>query len=304
MTTSIPPRDIGNIVHSNDNVSNHDFKHTYTKVDGITLHHVHCGEGSPVLLLPGWPQTWYVWRHVMRALAKVGYRAIAVDLRGLGQSSRPTTGYDTGRVAADLHHLMRKLGHEHYPVIGHDVGMWIGYALASDHPEVVERLAILEAFIPGLARSPEIFLPQSQNVFMWHFMFNQLADLPELLIQGRERAYLSWMFDQWAYKRDRVAVETYIESYSSPGALRGGFAHYRAIPETSAQNERRAKTKLRMPVLALGAEHATADMPLTIMEPVANDLRGAILPGCGHFVPEEDPDALLAHVLPFLRGAS
>lgn len=112
----------------------------------------------------------------------------------------------------------------------------------------------MEAVIPGLAPSPEIFVPPAENVFLWHFMFNQL---PEMLIQGRERAYLAWMFDQWSYKRDAVAFDAYAEAYSAPGALRGGFAYYRAIPETIAQNTRRAERKLSMPVLALGAEHGT-----------------------------------------------
>jgi pimeloyl-ACP methyl ester carboxylesterase len=238
----------------------------------------------------------------MPALTAAGFRVIAVDPRGIGQSSRPANGYDMGRVAADLHYLMHQLGHERYAVLGHDIGMWIGYALASDYPQSVERLGIMEAVIPGLARSPMVFVSPAENVFLWHFMFNQLPDLPEMLIQGRERAYLAWMFDQWSYKRDAVALDAYVEAYSAPGALRAGFAYYRTIPETIAQNARRAERKLPMPVLALGAEHATAGAPFTTMQPVTVDLRGSILPGCGHFVPEECPDALLDHVIPFLRS--
>jgi pimeloyl-ACP methyl ester carboxylesterase len=278
------------------------FTHGYDDVEEVTLHHVSVGDGPPVLLIPGWPQTWYAWRHVMPALAAAGFRAIAVEPRGIGQSSRPAGGYDTGRAAADLHALMGRLGHARYAVLGHDVGMWIGYALASDYPQAVERLAVMEAVVPGLARSPVVFSPRAEVPFLWHFMFNQLPDLPETLIQGRERAYLSWMFDQWSYRREAVAVEAYIEAYSAPGALRAGFSYYRAIPETIAANIVRAERQLRMPVLALGAEHATADAPLETMRTAAADLRGAVLPGCGHFVPEEAPDALLAHLLPFLRG--
>jgi len=279
-----------------------DFAHGYLDVEDITLHHVTMGEGPPVLLIPGWPQTWYVWRHIMPALAAAGFRAIAVDPRGLGQSSRPVGGYDTGRVATDLHALMGRLGHERYSVVGHDIGMWIGYALASDYPQAVERLAIMEASVPGLAQSPPVFGPPEKNIFRWHFMFNQLPDLPEMLIQGRERAYLSWMFDQWAYRREAIAVDTYVEAYSAPGALRAGFSYYRAIPETIAQNTRRTERKLTMPVLALGGEHAAADAPLTTMQRVAVDVRGGILPGCGHLVPEESPDGLLEYLVPFLRG--
>lgn len=278
------------------------FVHGYDRIEGVKIHHVGVGEGPPVLLIPGWPQTWYVWRHIMTALAGAGFRVIAADPRGIGQSGRPADGYDTGRAAADLHGLMRKLGHERYSVVGHDVGMWIGYALASDRPGAVERLAVMEALIPGLDAPPPVFMPRGENVFFWHFMFNQLPDLPERLIEGRERAYLAWMFEQWSYRREAVAFDAYAEEYSVPGALRGGFAYYRAIPETIVQNAERARRKLAMPVLALGGEHATAGIPLETMRSVATDVRGGILPDAGHFVPEECPEALLEYLIPFLRG--
>jgi pimeloyl-ACP methyl ester carboxylesterase len=157
--------------------------------------------------------------------------------------------------------------------------------------------------IPGLTRAPEIFVPQARNTLLWHFMFNQLPDLPEMLIQGRERAYLAWMFDQRSYRRETIALDTYVEAYSAPGAMRAGFAYYRAIPETIAQNRRRAERKLAMPVLALGAEHSAGDGPLTTLKSVALNVSGGVLPDCGHFIPEESPDALLEHLVPFLRGA-
>lgn len=290
-------------MHASQPVSlTNDFVHGYHRVDGVTLHHVSAGDGPPVLLIPGWPQTWYVWRHVASALAAAGFRAVAVDPRGIGHSGRPAGGYDMARVAADLHELMHQLGHERYCVVGHDIGMWIGYALASDFPQDVQRLALTEAVIPGLAPAPEIFVTPAENIFLWHFMFNQVLDLPEMLIQGREREYLSFMFDKWAYKRDAVALETYLQTYAAPGGLRGGFSYYRAIPETIAQNKRRAERTLSMPVLAVGAEHATNDAPMITMKPVAPDLRGGILRGCGHFVPEESPDDFLEYLVPFLRG--
>ncbi len=130
---------------------------------------------------------------------------------------------------------MRALGHERYQVVGHDIGMWIAYALASDQPQAVRQLAVTEAVIPGLAPEPGIFAAPADNIFLWHFMFNQVADLPEALISGRERAYLEFMFDRWSYRRDAVAADTYIAAYSRPGALRAGFAWYRAIPEPSAR---------------------------------------------------------------------
>jgi pimeloyl-ACP methyl ester carboxylesterase len=287
-----------NVIHD-DPVNG--FAHAYTIIEGFRVHYVSDGEGPPVLLIPGWPQTWYAWRHIMPALATAGFRAIAVDPRGVGYSGRPEQGYDTGRVAADLHALMRRLGHERYAVVGHDVGMWIGYALASDYPKAIERLAVMEAIIPGLGQAPEIFVSPAVNNLLWHFMFNQLPDLPEMLTQGRERAYLAYIFDTRSYKRDAVAFETYAEAYSAPGALRAGFSYYRAIPETIEQNKRRAKDRLSIPVLALGAEYAARDRPLATMRAVGSDVRGGVLPGCGHYVPEESPEALLEQLIPFLH---
>jgi pimeloyl-ACP methyl ester carboxylesterase len=161
---------------------------------------------------------------------------------------------------------------------------------------------LIEAHIPGVAPAPAIFLPPAKNRARWHFMFNQLPDLPEMLIHGREEAYLSWMFEQWAFRRETVAVKTYVETYSVPGAIRAGFGYYRALPETIAQNTRRATAKLPMPVLALGGEHAAADAQRQMMESVACKLSGAVIPACGHFVPEEAPGALMDHLRLFLNN--
>jgi pimeloyl-ACP methyl ester carboxylesterase len=277
-----------------------DLEHTYLQVDGQRLHLVSAGSGKPVLLIPGWPQTWYAWRHVMSALAAAGYQAIAVDPPGTGLSDRPAGGYDTGSVARILHQCMLQLGHARYDVVGHDIGMWVAYALASDYPDAVAKLAVTEAVIPGLAAAPPIFVAPADNLFLWHFMFNQVLDLPEFLIAGKEREYIRFMFDKWSYRRERVAVEVYADAYASPGALRAGFAYYRAIPETIRQNTLRATKKLAMPVLAIGAEHATRDAPQDTMRAQAPDLRGAVIADCGHFVMEENPEQFLQHLLPFL----
>jgi pimeloyl-ACP methyl ester carboxylesterase len=227
---------------------------------------------------------------------------IAADLRGMGQSSRPLAGYDTGQLGRDLHGLMQQLGHAKYAVVGHDIGMWAGYALAADHPEAVERLAVIEGGIPGLIDpSPEVLMPQAQSAFFWQFMFNQQPDLPELLIQGRERAFMSYLFDKWAYRPDRIALSVYVDAYLAPGSVRAQMAYYRAFPDTMAQNVQRAQAKLTMPILALGGDHGVGDLPLTMLRPVANDVRGGVLQDCGHFAPEECPEGLLAELLPFLQ---
>ncbi|MGC5703080.1 alpha/beta hydrolase [Pseudomonas sp. NFXW11] len=289
-----------NAYTANPQAETYELIHDYVRIDGQRIHCVRAGSGRPVLLVPGWPQTWYAWREVIQALAANGFQAIAVDPPGSGQSDRPEQGYDTGHVAGVLHRVMQQLGHERYDLVGHDVGMWIAYALASDQPQAVRRLAMTEAVIPGLAAAPPIFVAPEQNIFLWHFMFNQLRDLPEALIAGRERVYLNYIFDRWSHRREAVAAEVYIEAYAAPGGLRAGFAYYRAIPETVRQNLLRAERPLSMPVLAIGAEHATNDAPLLTLQGRATDLRGAIVADCGHFIMEEAPEAFLGHLLPFL----
>ncbi|MER8769597.1 alpha/beta hydrolase [Mesorhizobium sp. M0092] len=285
-----------------ENDSEAGFVHGYSEVGDVRLHHVSVGDGLPVLLIPGWPQTWYVWRHVMKGLAEAGFKTIAVDPRGIGQSSRPARGYDTATAAADLHGLMRLLGYARFQVVGHDIGKWIGYALAADFPDAVERVALMDASIPGIAPNAEIFGPVEKLKFRWHFMFNQLSDLPEMLIQGREAQYLTWMFEQWSVQREAVAVDTYIAAYSSPGALRAGFSYYRAIPETIAQNTERRKTRLKMPVLAMGGEFSAGDGSRAILVDVTEQLRGVVVKGSGHIGPEEAPEAVLRDLVPFLAG--
>ncbi|MFA7260354.1 MAG: alpha/beta hydrolase [Aeromonas bestiarum] len=282
-------------------VNKADFQHQYVDVAGQKMHYVTMGKGEPVLLIPGWPQTWYAWRHVMTRLAAEGYMAIAVDPPGTGYSARPNTGYDTGAVATTLHRMMNQLGHKKYSVVGHDIGMWVGYALASYYPADIKKIALTEAVIPGLAPAPSIFVDPQENIFLWHFMFNQVQDLPETLTAGKEREYLNFIFDHWSYRRDRVAAQTYIDAYSSPGGLRAGFSYYRAIPQTIQQNKQRAEKKLMMPVLAIGADHATRDAPQQTMQGRAVNLQGAMLSECGHFVTEECPEQLMTVLLPFLR---
>ena len=237
----------------------------------------------------------------MRVLAANGYQAIAVDPPGTGYSVPLNGSYDTGRIATILSSLMSKLGHDTYSVIGHDIGMWVAYALAADFPQSVTSLAVTEAVIPGLATPPPIFVSPDENIFLWHFMFNQVMDLPEALVSGREETYLNYIFDKWSWHRDRVATETYIEAYKVSGRLTAGFNYYRSIPETIRQNKIRAAKNLEMPVLAIGAEQATNDAPYETMKKVAPYLSSAIVKDCGHFIMEEQPEAFCSLILEFLQ---
>ncbi|WP_307795360.1 alpha/beta fold hydrolase [Actinacidiphila acididurans] len=267
----------------------------------VRLHAVVGGDGPPLLLLAGWPQTWYAWRLVMPELAR-DFRVVAVDPRGVGLSDKPEDGYDTGTLAGDMAALMTALGHDRFAMVGHDVGMWTAYALAADHPDRIERLAVAEAAIPGLSPSPPLLGSHEANTRLWHFGFNRLGELNEQLVRGRERLYFGGQFEsKAAQKLPEEVVRYYIDTLASdPDALHASFAFYRALDTTIAQNEQRKKRPLGMPVLAIAGEANSGDLVADTMRLGAVDVQSVIIPGCGHYPAEEAPDAMLDALTRFL----
>ncbi|MFE4774900.1 alpha/beta fold hydrolase [Streptomyces sp. NPDC056713] len=268
------------------------FTSRLVEVNGLRLHAVTGGDGPALLLIGGWPQTWYAWREVMLALARQ-HTVVAVDSRGAGLSDKPDDGYDAGTLAADLVALMAALGHDRFDVAGHDIGTWTGYALAADHPERVGRLAILEAVIPGLTPSPPFFGPAAANLKLWQFGFNRLTDLNEELVRGRERLFFGWQFATKAATPDAIpayAVDVYVDAIAAdPRALRASFAYYRALDETIAQNEQRSKARLTLPVLAVGGALWSGANAAQTMRLAADDVTEVVLDDCGHYPAEEQP---------------
>lgn len=275
------------------------FTSRHVEVNGLRLHAVTGGDGPALLLIGGWPQTWYAWREVMPALAR-RHTVVAVDSRGAGLSDKPDDGYDAGTLAADLVALMTALGHDRFDAVGHDIGMWTAYALAADHPDRVGRLAILEAVIPGLTPSPPFFGPAAANLKLWQFGFNRLTDLNEGLVQGRERLFFGWQFATKAATPTAIpayAVDVYVDAITAdPRALRASFAYYRALDETIAQNEQRGKTRLTLPVLALGGALWSGASAAQTMRLAADDVTEVVLDDCGHYPAEEQP-ARFAEIL-------
>jgi len=277
------------------------FTSRYFDTGGLRQHVVTGGDGPPLLLLHGWPQTWYAWRLVMPELAR-HFTVIAPDQRGTGLSGRPQDGYDTGTLAADLVALMDALGHRRFAVAGHDTGMWIGYALAADHPDCVQRLAVAETPLPGVSPSPPLFANAHLNNALWHFAFNRLAAVNDQLVTGREQAYFGWQFATKAARPlPDYAVRHYIDTLAAdPGALHASFAIYRALDDTIAQNQQRKTQRLQMPVLGIGGEKSLRDQVADTMKLAADDVQTLVIPGCGHHPPEEAPEETLAALAAFL----
>src|SRR4030095_150612 len=215
-----------------DNVT---FSHHMATVNGIQLHYVMGGKGDPVVLLHGWPETWYSWHRVMPDLAK-NYTVIVPDLRGLGDSSKPPTGYDGKTVAEDIHQLVTQLGFKSIFLVGHDIGVLIAYPYAAAHPTEVKGLAVWGAPVPG-------FLPPGRPLLCW-IPFHQTPDVPEALVEGKEKEYMSWFYQHLAYDPAALtqeAINEYVSHYSAPGGMRGGFEYYRAIPLDAMQNQNYSK---------------------------------------------------------------
>jgi pimeloyl-ACP methyl ester carboxylesterase len=277
------------------------FTSRYIDAGGLRQHAVIGGDGPPLLLVHGWPQTWYAWRLVMPALAR-DLEVIAPDQRGIGLTDKPQDGYDPGTLADDLVALMNALGHQRFAVVGTDTGLPIGYALAADHPDRVERVALAEVpGPPGAVPQPPFFLPEPLNNKLWHIPVNRLDKLNEQLARGREDLYFGYEFNIQAEKKlPADVVDYYVALLSNPDSLHGTFAFYREWDTMMAQNEQRAKRPLTMPVLGIGGETSHAEEVGNAMKSLADDVQSAVIPGAGHWFAEEAPEQTVAALTAFL----
>jgi pimeloyl-ACP methyl ester carboxylesterase len=276
--------------------------HDFADLGDVRLHYVTAGEGPAVVLLHGWPQTWYMWRHVLPGLA-AHHRVIAPDLRGLGDSSRPVAGYDKKTLANDIWRLVHDvLGERRFFLVGHDWGGPTAYSLAAQHRDAVRRVAIFDAPVPGDG-TPVMFNNR------WHHGLHWELDFPEALTAGREDIYLGFFYRNWGARPDAIPEEDqreYLRTYRQPGAMRAGFNLYRATPQDVKDNEAFvAGGKLEMPVLVYGGTggRGRGMAAMESWQRVAKDVRGGIAEGCGHWIPEEKPAWVVERLLEFFGNA-
>lgn len=278
------------------------FTSRYIDTGQLRMHAVVGGDGPALLLIHGWPGSWYYWRLVMPALAR-DFQVVAVDQRGIGLSDKPESGYDAGTLAGDMVGVMQALGHQRFAAVGVDTGMVIAYALAADHANRVERLVVGEAPLPGITPPVPLILPPQLVDRLWHIPFNQLAETNEKLVRGREDIFFGAEFFASAgtNKLSAQVIKYYVEGLaSSPEALHGSFQLYRAFGATTAQNEQRKARRLTMPVLAIGGAESSGAMVADTMRLVAEDVQGIVIPNCGHWLAEQAPEALLTALTAFL----
>ena len=276
------------------------FRHRSVPANGIQVHAVIGGDGPPLVLLHGFPQTWWEWHKMLPTLA-AHHTVVALDLRGAGHSDSPAGGYDKATMAADVHGVMAALGYLHYAVCGHDIGAMVALALACTQRDAVTHLAILDAPMPGWSQWEANFADPK----VWHFGFHMKRDLPERLLFGREHDYVSTFifdrtFDHGAHAAEDVAL--FARAFAQPGNTRGGLEWYRSFPIDHANGLAWKQQALAMPVLALGGAYRYGAKMVPMLQEFATTVSGGSIADCGHWLAEERPDETAAALLTFLAG--
>ncbi|MFE6398721.1 alpha/beta fold hydrolase [Streptomyces alboflavus] len=284
-----------------------DFTSAHADVNGTRLHYVTGGEGEPLVLLGGWPQTWWQFHKIMPELAR-HYRVIAVDLRGMGGSAKPPSGYDKKTMARDIHELIRHLGHDSAHLVGHDIGAMVAYAVAANHPETTRKVALLDVAHPDQNFLEIPMLPTAEpgtgwetgpGYYLWWFAFNQVKGLPEQLLDGRVGVFNDWLFgymlkDQSSIDERSRAV--YAAAYSTPDALRAGNAWYQAFRHDIADFA--TYEPVRAPLLGLAGE-ANLDYLRESLTRHGTDAAVRAVPDAGHYLPEEQPELVTKELMEF-----
>jgi pimeloyl-ACP methyl ester carboxylesterase len=271
----------------------------FATVNGVKLHYLIAGEGPPVLLLHGYAETSHMWLPLIAKLAPT-HTVIAPDLRGAGGSEKPASGYDKKSMAVDMHALMASLGDRKIELVGHDIGLMVAYAYAAQYPQEVERIVLMDAFLPGVGNWQDVWLLRDK----WHFNF--YGKTPEALVAGRERIYLEHFWNDFAADPKHSIPEAdrkfYTAQYAQPGAVHAGFEWFHAFEQDGKDFAQLAATKLSMPMLVLAGEKASGSFLVDQAKLVDRDVRGVIVPGAGHWLMEEAPNAVLPELVAFLNS--
>jgi pimeloyl-ACP methyl ester carboxylesterase len=267
-------------------------------IDGVTIHIRVGGQGPAVVLLHGFGDTGDMWAPLAADLAR-DHMVVVPDLRGMGLSSKPEGGYDKQTQAGDIRAVLTRLGIDRAAIVGHDIGTMVAYAYAVRFPDKTDRLVVMDAPVPGIPPWNEIV----RNPLLWHFDFGG-ADA-ERLVRGRERIYLDRFWNEFAgdpSKIDEASRRHYAKLYARPGAMRAAFAQFRSLRRDAEDNRALLKSKLTMPVLAIGGEKSFGAAEAEVMRNAATNVTGVVVPKSGHWLMEEQPEATIATIRGFLSA--
>jgi len=269
----------------------------FAEVNGTKLHYLIAGKGDPVLLLHGYAQTSHMWRPLIAELAK-SHTLIAPDLRGFGGSAKPDSGYDKKTMAQDVHALAASLGHKRVRLVGHDIGLMVAYAYAAQYPAEVDRIALMDAFLPGVGDWTNVWLLRD----LWHFHF--YGKTPLALVDGRERIYFEHFWNDFAadpaHSVSEADRQLYAAAYAQPGGMKAGFEVFRAFEQDAKDFAGFAKIRLTMPMLVLTGEKASGEFLIAQGRLVADQVEGVVIKGAGHWLMDEAPDQVIPKLVSFL----
>jgi pimeloyl-ACP methyl ester carboxylesterase len=266
-------------------------------VDGVQLHYLTAGHGPTVILLHGYAETSRMWRPIIPLLAEK-FTVVAPDLPGIGDSAIPAGKIDIKTSASRIHALARALGVEKARVVGHDIGLMVAYAYAAQFPNETEKLVVMDAFLPGVKGWEPIY--NDPNV--WHFRFN--GSTPEALVQGRERIYFEYFWNDFAADKNHSIPEedrkAYTEAYSRPGRMRAAWAYFASWPQLAKDFAQLSQTKLNMAVLSIGGDKSLGNQLAQQMKLVADNVTVIVLKDTGHWILEERPKETTDALVKFL----
>jgi len=256
------------------------------EIDGAKLHYMTAGHGTPLILLHGYAETSLMWKPIIPVLA-VRFTVIAPDLPGIGDSDIPADGLDMKNAAVRIHDLAKSLGVQKAEVVGHDIGLMVAYAYAAQFPTEVTKLVLMDAFLPGVEGWEAVY----NNPAIWHFRFN--GPTPEALVQGRERTYFDYFWNDFAADKTHSIPEAdrkaYAAAYARPGRMHAGWAYFVSFLQAAKDFAQLSQTKLTMPVLTIGGDKSLGEALGQQAKLVATDATVVVLKNTGHWVLEEQP---------------
>jgi len=275
------------------------FSNNYTDVNGITIHYVSGGEGKPLVLLPGWPQTWWAYHKVLPALAEK-HHVIVVDIRGMGSSSTPGGGYEKKNMAKDILDLITFLGYSKVTIAGHDIGANVAFSFAANYPEHTTKLIMLDTPHPDEDMYKLPMLPVGMPVYPWWVAFNQVKELPEVLLEGRYAILQEWIFDLMLL--DKSAISSfdklvYAHHYNKKDNIRAGNAWYQAFAQDI--EDLKSYNKINIPVAAIGSM-AGCEMLSYFLAKFSDSVVVKEIENSMHFIMEENPQRVIEAILEFM----
>jgi pimeloyl-ACP methyl ester carboxylesterase len=275
--------------------------HRQVEIEGIGIHVVEAGTANrpTVLFLHGWPESWVTFEQIMIPLSAEAH-VVAIDLPGVGGSEMPPRANDKRTLANYIHGLITRLGLDNLTLVGHDCGGMIVYAYLHAYPETLQRAVIMNVAVPGIEPWSEVL----RNPHIWHFAFHAIPELPEKLVAGQQAVYFAFFYDYLARPGGvgAQAREAYVTAYSRPEALRTGFEWYRAFPQDEKDNLALKDNPVHTPVLYLRGERESGDMKRYLSglrDSGLRNVQGRLIPNSGHFLSDEQPEAVVAALREF-----